>query len=49
MEGGIIFATATSHDALGAFDAQVEQLCATTETLANAIVKKHPQFAKAAA
>jgi len=49
VEGGIIFATATSHDALGAFDAQVEQLCATTETLANAIVKKHPQFAKAAA
>ena len=49
VEGGIIFATATSHDALGAFDAQVEQLCATTETLANAVVKKHPQFAKAAA
>ena len=48
VEGGIIFATATSHDALGAFDAQVEQLCATTETLANAIVKKHPQLRAAA-
>ena len=45
VEQLIHFASEGRSDALHAFDTQIEHLCLSVETIANAITKGHPQFA----
>merc|ERR1711972_1152753 len=41
----IHFETAVGLSSLHAFDTQIEHICRSVESVANAVVKKYPQFA----